>query len=280
MDSHRRYCQDNRASKSAPAGVPAITFIGFGNLPTELRLMIWEQFTRVPRVIRTDQVGKRDTKHRESQFAIKINGIVREQVCPLLGVCRESRIVAMKSKLLLFTIGNALKAGSAGDHHFAIRSCDIVFFSCSKMQFQDLSLRGDTDKIVNMMMGEPVHAIRGSIDSSESIWSNWIAFAFEGLRLVERLGNKEHLEKTYGLLHEKKYSDEVKNFDMNDLSEFVPNPPPGCSRYVMGWLEYRHVFSFLMGQKKLMPRLVMRDKELMPWIKSKAVRLAEERSCS
>ncbi|KAI0858190.1 hypothetical protein F4860DRAFT_517091 [Xylaria cubensis] len=279
MDYHRRDSQINQASKNAPAGVPATTFTGFGNLPTELRLMIWEEFTRTPRVIRTDQTGKQDTKHREGQFAIKINGIFREQVCPLLGVCRESRSVAMKSKLLLFTIGNVANAGSIGDRHFAIRSYDIVFFSCSEMRFEDLRMQGDTDKIVNIMMGEPVHPIAGSIDSFKSMWSSWVAFAFRGLCLVERLGNNEHLKKTYGLVHQRNYRGEVKHFDMDDLSEFVPNPPPDYSRYMAGWLEYRHIFSFLKGQENLMPHLVMRKEELTPWIESKGVRHPEEKIC-
>ncbi|KAI1734659.1 hypothetical protein F4680DRAFT_453683 [Xylaria scruposa] len=269
MGYHKRYRPAHRASNSARAGVPATTFTGFGKLPAELRLMIWEEFTRTPRIIRIDQSGKWDTKHREGQLAIKIDGTIREQVCPLLGVCRESRIVATKS-MLLFTISNDAEVyygDRKGDRHFAIRSCDIVFFSGYKMRYNNFCGRGDADKIANIMMGAPVR-------TSESMWSIWLEFAWECFCLVECLGNQEHLEKTYGLLHENKDNGAVNHFNMDDMSEFIPNYPPEYKRDMEDWLEHGNTFQ---EDLDTMPHLLMLKEKLTPWIESKEVRVMRKK---
>ncbi|KAI0543766.1 hypothetical protein F4679DRAFT_590157 [Xylaria curta] len=280
MSYHKRYHRAQRASNSVRARVPATTFTGFGRFPAELRLMIWEEFTRTPRVIRIDQSGKWDTKHREGQFAIKINGIIREQACPLLGVCHESRHVAMKS-MLLFTISNDAEVHDGdyvGDRHFAIRSCDIVFFSGPSTRYKSLCGRGDTDKIANIMMGAHARTIRDSTDTAESMWKIWLEFAVKGFCLVKRLGNKEHLKKTYGLLHEDINSGAVKHFGMDDLGEFVPNYPPEYKRCMTAWLE--HTFQEdcdYMGQEKMVPHLLMFQEKLTPRIKSKEVQVMRKK---
>ncbi|KAI1751611.1 hypothetical protein F4782DRAFT_180591 [Xylaria castorea] len=273
MFCQKKYCQPPQTNHSTPV-VPATTFTGFNKLPTELRLMIWEEFARTPRVIRIDLNGTWNKKHREGQFVIKINDRVREQACPLLGVCHESRSVAEKS-MLLFTIGSRdiRKIFSTGDRHFAIRSRDIVFFSGSRMGFGDIFVQGDTDKIANIMLGGRRSDIYGDvgIESSERIWANWLAFGYSGLRLAQYLGNRRHLEGIYGLVHGNKHTGAVRCFDMDDLCEFGPRHPPDYSCGFADWLKRE----FLpkpewdsISQSTFMPHLVMLDEELTPFIES------------
>ncbi|KAI0449442.1 hypothetical protein F5B21DRAFT_48680 [Xylaria acuta] len=274
---YRRTKARGRADHKVPRvpGVPATTFTNFGTLPTELRLMIWEEFARTPRIIRIDQTGKYDKQHREGQFAIEIDGLVREQACPLLGVCRESRSVAMKS-MLLFTIGSRdrIRALYMDDRHFAIRSCDIVFFSGSSMGFQDIEPQGETNKIANIMLGAVICEIHGGTDSSESIWANWLAFGYSALRLTQHLGNRQHLERIYGLVHENNNPGEVKPFEMDQLRGFVPSQPPEYRRGLADWLKRAFLDKYdwdLMSQPNLVPHLLMRVSEIAPRIKSEQV---------
>ncbi|KAI0465942.1 hypothetical protein F4859DRAFT_519572 [Xylaria cf. heliscus] len=272
--SHCRRKHFGETNNKVPA-VPSTTFPVFGNLPPELRLMIWEEFVRTPRVIRIDQTGKHDKKHQEGQFAIKINGLVREQACPLLGVCRESRSVVMKS-LLLFTIGSKdpVMALYRKDRHFAISRSDVVFFSGSRVGFNDIKAQGDTHKIANIMLGATVHIILGTMNTSESIWANWLAFGYSGLRLTQRLNNRECLEKIYGLVHQSNNSGAVGPFDMDELCGFIPSQPPQFKRGLADWLKHQFLEERewnMMSQPALLPHLLMRESDLTPWVNSKQV---------
>ncbi|KAI8944555.1 hypothetical protein F4801DRAFT_205309 [Xylaria longipes] len=265
-------------------GVPATTFTVFSNLPTELRLMIWEEFVRTPRIIRIDQTGKYDKKHREGQFTIEINGLVREQACPLLGTCRESRSVTVKS-ILLFTIGSTDPTISPyiEVRHFAITSCDIAFFSGSTTGFYNIDAQGETNKIANIMLGESVRAIYGNTDSSESIWANWLSFGYSALRLSQKLGNRQYLENIYGLVHRTNIdTGAVERFEMDELCGFVPSLPPEYRRGVADWLKHAFVEERewdLMSQPALKPHLLMRDSELKPWVRSKQVLVTRKKGC-
>ncbi|KAI0445070.1 hypothetical protein F4803DRAFT_548481 [Xylaria telfairii] len=259
----------------------ATTFTGFGKLPTELRLMIWEEFARTPRIIRVDETGMYDGRHRKGQFAIRIDGDFREQVCPLLGVCRESRTIAIKD-MLLFTLWStdSLRDIFMRNRHFAIRQHDIVFFSGSRTCYYDLHGKGDCDKIANIMLGERVCEILGQKNTSESIWANWLAFGYTALGLTSSLRNQKCLEKIYGLVHEDNNTGAVKPFEMDDLVGIVPSEPPEFQIGVANWLRRRVVKKHewkLMREPAMLPYLVIHHTELAPWLKSKQVVVREHK---
>ncbi|KAI0407419.1 hypothetical protein F4802DRAFT_20915 [Xylaria palmicola] len=119
----------------------ATTFTVFNNFPSEIRAMIWEEYTHTPRVIRIFLKNTNNIKPDRS-FKIKIDGAVREQACALLAVCRESRYYAMKDTILFhlnsrsdmdsspLVLGQPNETSSLrGFAGFAVRSWDILLFA-------------------------------------------------------------------------------------------------------------------------------------------------------
>ncbi|KAI0514337.1 hypothetical protein F5B22DRAFT_235371 [Xylaria bambusicola] len=122
-----------------------VTFKKFSSLPTEIRLKIWEQYVLTPRIIKV--VYDLEFRLCGHGNTLKIDGVKRGQVCPLLLVNRESRYAALREPLLLFSFSQT------GEYslHFAIRPHDIMFFHHNVVPCPWMSMQGDTSKIANIM---------------------------------------------------------------------------------------------------------------------------------
>ncbi|KAJ2987285.1 hypothetical protein NUW58_g4592 [Xylaria curta] len=221
---------------AARKGLARVTFPQFNRLSPEVRLMIWEEFILTPRIIRIDLTTKYDKKHRKGQLSIKIDGVTREQVCPLLGVCYESRQAALKS-LLLFT--SRYGSGLIYQHccrHFAIRSWDIVFFSGSKFSFRDLHTEGDTETIGNIMLGASAPLLQGGYASRRLKWS---IFGGSAWNLVRGLNNIHNLKNIYCLVHNS-YTSALPVFDLDRIGELDPDKFPDCKEKLVEWVTDFH----------------------------------------
>ncbi|KAI1750733.1 hypothetical protein F4782DRAFT_508706, partial [Xylaria castorea] len=78
---------------AVPVAPGETTFIGFGRLLTELRLMIWEEFVRTLRIIYIDMIG--DVFGVNRRLAIEFGGLVREQICPPLRHLSETHMATI-----------------------------------------------------------------------------------------------------------------------------------------------------------------------------------------
>ncbi|KAI3317846.1 hypothetical protein HD806DRAFT_540852 [Xylariaceae sp. AK1471] len=212
-------------------GTAQATFHPFPRLPTELRWGILEKVE--PRIIRLDLSGK--YRDRDRGCTMTIDGLVREQVSPLLLVNREARYVAMKDGLICFTVNE--NDTPRVPRHFAIARQDIVFVSGGNHhQLLDLQGYGDTDKIVNIMIGAEVRRLLGT---NGPIHSNNNAFLKMGEAIVHAFRNREALERLLCLAHNSR-SSTLRKFEMSDLEPFSPDQFP---RYYDGLVTFLHDFN-------------------------------------
>ncbi|KAI1348382.1 hypothetical protein F5Y01DRAFT_317810 [Xylaria sp. FL0043] len=205
-------------------------FTIFGKLPTELRLEIWGYAVRVPRVIHVNPLSKWKPPERQG-LTIKVDGVMREQVCPLLLVNWECRNVAKKG-LLLFDISMYTDETYVVDkhgipaHYFAIRKHDIVHFRNSREHClgEITRIRGESEKITNVMVDLTVDRNSG--------WWHWvIRFAFN---ITEQLGNRQYLENLYCLWWN---SGRQRNdaFELDDLHKFSTEQFPEHKELLLKW---------------------------------------------
>ncbi|KAI1272213.1 hypothetical protein F5Y07DRAFT_403606 [Xylaria sp. FL0933] len=205
-------------------------FTIFGKLPPELRLEIWGYAVRVPRVIHVNPVSTWKPPERQG-LAIKVDGVMREQICPLLLVNRECRNVAKKG-LLLFDISMYTDKTYVVDkygipaHYFAIRKHDIVHFRNSREHClgEIIQFRGESENITNVMVDLTVDRNSG--------WWHWvIKFAFI---ITEKLGNRQCLENLYCLWWD---SRRQRNdaFELDNIHHFSPEQFPKHKEEFLKW---------------------------------------------
>ncbi|KAI0858431.1 hypothetical protein F4860DRAFT_516816 [Xylaria cubensis] len=220
---------------AVPVTLGETTFTGFSRLPTELRLMIWEEFIRIPRIIR---ICYFEVVEIDRRFSIEIDGRPREQACPLLRVNRESRHVALGEPLLLFSLISITLAERWESRHFGIRSCDVLLFDIPPCCMIGLRAEGDTDKIANIIL-----TITGDINfpGAEVCWDSMI---WEGVALIQELGNVQCLEKMYCLIRDvwtKPKKPQLPLLELNDLRDFDPSQFLPAGNLLTDYLELQEL---------------------------------------
>ncbi|KAI1108547.1 hypothetical protein F5Y14DRAFT_435830 [Nemania sp. NC0429] len=217
----------NQPSDAADITRPA-KFTLFNRLPPELRVMIWEEFIRFPRII---PIYPCLVKPRPD-LRLKIGIVTRELVPALLLVNRESRRVAMKS-IVLFSYINDDMPKYVHAHHFAISRHDIVLYPNS---FKWVSrwrgrLEGDSSKIANIMISvipEDLAPVDSWCMDSHRRHRTWCGIFSAADHIIGRLGNMKSLQRFYCLFLSSRDWSAPKGQDQeplrfDDLCELVPS---------------------------------------------------------
>ncbi|KAI0971115.1 hypothetical protein F4678DRAFT_433773 [Xylaria arbuscula] len=219
--------------KSAPKGTTT-----FNLLPTEIRLMVWEEFVRTPRIIRVDTLnptkpGRGLTCHFPSQYG-KV-----EQVCPLLGVNRESRYVALKEEPFIhFDITIPLFPRRRFHKHtitrrFAIRSRDILFIDGSdSWTARHLWTSRGSQTIANVMIdldASPINYERGSLGPG------WSEVFQDAEAICWTFRNWDHLQNLYCLMRDPE-TDKSRPFELDDIHTLTASRFPKQKKALERWL--------------------------------------------
>ncbi|KAI1736255.1 hypothetical protein F4680DRAFT_452039 [Xylaria scruposa] len=227
----------------------------FNRLPTEIRLMIWEEFVRTPRIIHIDFLSRptEATRGYTCRFeSIRWRQTKSEQVCPLLGVSRESRYVALKEPFIHFGIEypalqrTQFRSDNLIARTFSIRSRDIVFFDNSEsLPSQYFWGQGNAANIANVMIGLDVSLINyKNLDAIPS----WLQVFKSGWCLTyERLHTKECLQRIYCLLRDSSNTttDKLQHCSLDSIRELTPEMLsnfPGRKKDLTRWLEEYDTF--------------------------------------
>ncbi|KAI0530398.1 hypothetical protein GGR58DRAFT_524586 [Xylaria digitata] len=226
----------------------------FNHLPAEIRLMIWEEFVRTPRIIRIDMANKptqADLGYTCIFESVTSYPTKSEQVCPLLGVCHESRYVALKEPFIHFRVEySALqrKRFSVDNYirrNLSIRSHDIVFFYNSEsLLLQYMYKRGNTASIANIMIDLDVSRVDYKNLEAVPCWKEMFSL---GNRLVRDLGNKECLKSIYCLFRDSTdlTLDEPHQYDLDNIQELTRKRLSQFPKYrenLRKWLQEYAIF--------------------------------------
>ncbi|KAK5630895.1 hypothetical protein RRF57_006610 [Xylaria bambusicola] len=189
-----------------------VTFKKFSSLPTEIRLQIWEQYVLTPRIIKV--VYNLESRPYGRGHTIKMDGVKREQVCPLLLVSRESRYVALREPLILFGLSQF------GKYHlrFAIRPHDIMFFEHNVCSWLFQSIEGDTSKIANIMF-------RWELEPDVKYEDRFMEIIERGIYVSKELRAWDNLENLYFLVDNPRVLLH-RRWGWDDLHEVVPDKFP------------------------------------------------------
>ncbi|KAI0517886.1 hypothetical protein F5B22DRAFT_645592 [Xylaria bambusicola] len=224
----------------------------FNHLPTEIRVMIWEEYVRTPRIIRIDVLKETPTK-AEQGYVVRFRADEyqgkSEQVCPLVGVNRESRYVAlhaMKESLIHFTVScniekpKRFQPTSSIRRNFSIRSHDVVFFENSgSSTFRRMWLYGDTPRITNVMVDLDVSDINYMSNDAIPQWEDMFEMA---QHLTKELKNKEHLQNIYCLMR----NDKTLLYGIDSVQELTPERlylfPKEREGDLLQWLQEFDIF--------------------------------------
>ncbi|KAI1735622.1 hypothetical protein F4680DRAFT_434597 [Xylaria scruposa] len=240
-----------------PVVLGETTFTVFNRLPTELRLMIWEEFVRTPRIICIGEMGWVEVMVVDRRFSIEIDGRTREQTCPLLRVNRESRCVALREPLLLFSLQYPLNTDpftrrstqndrGTGVRHFGIRSCDVLFIHGDfNYALYEMTVEGDTDKIANVIFNIDAKPILRSFDLTFTDPPEWDWVISLGLRLLRTFRNEQYLKNMYCLMRNEDREDSKEErklppLELNDLRDLVPSQFRLFERQFAWWLRRFH----------------------------------------
>ncbi|KAI0201166.1 hypothetical protein F4808DRAFT_425489 [Astrocystis sublimbata] len=213
----------NQVSEVVPN--PNRTPVGFNHLATELRLMIWELVVSIPRIIRADTTAKSEVEEDGVCLTITIDGLVREQACPLLGVCRESRWCAMKGMILFSLDAREYDLClEPKQDHFAIRQQDTVYWSDTAMGYENIVGTSEASKIRHVMFGSCAHTLDYSSQALfyKVLSQTWIDGIFLGYRLTRDLGSREGFKTVHLLVRAAQDKRSVGRAEMDDFIEFVP----------------------------------------------------------
>ncbi|KAK5625748.1 hypothetical protein RRF57_001464 [Xylaria bambusicola] len=206
----------------------------FNHLPTEIRLMIWEEYVRTPRIIRIDVLSESPTKAEQGytcQFRWDEYQGKSEQVCPLVGVNRESRYVALhalKESLIHFTMSVTIEkpkrfqAAVSIRRTFSIRSHDVVFFDNSGSPIlKRVWFNGSSSRVANIMVDLDVSDINYKSYDAIPRWRKMFAMARD---LTTYLGNGEHLQSIYCLMQDRTHpaSDKTLPYTIDYVQELTP----------------------------------------------------------
>ncbi|KAI0970449.1 hypothetical protein F4678DRAFT_480640 [Xylaria arbuscula] len=222
----------------------------FKHLPAEIRLMIWKEFVRTPRIIHIDGHNQPTEAARGYTCRFPVAEEFQwdypeksEQICPLLGVNRESRYIALMESFIEFGVDYTLSQLRRFQvtnirRRFSIRAHDIVFFDGDEtLCFKNMWTRGDTKSIANIMIKLNVSDINyQNRDARPQWWDMLLA----GYSLVESLTNTESLQNVYCLVRNDTASepqayhwDKVREFTLQRLDQFPEYTREDLAR----WLE-------------------------------------------
>ncbi|KAI0866645.1 hypothetical protein F4860DRAFT_458002, partial [Xylaria cubensis] len=202
--------------------------ITFNSLPTEIRLMIWEEFVRIPRIIHIDLLNPGDEENR---------GLTC--LCPLLGVNHESRYVALKGPLIhielhIPTPQRKYFQAERIPRFFAIRSHDVLFFENSESWTRSqISVRQNARNVANVMIDLDVHSINYRNANATPAWS---ALFEDGSHLTSLLSNRQSLKNFYCLTRSPAAKGKT-GFGFDDLRELAPEHFPRYKTDLERWLE-------------------------------------------
>ncbi|KAI1351579.1 hypothetical protein F5Y01DRAFT_110084 [Xylaria sp. FL0043] len=208
----------------------------FNLLPLEIRLMVWEEFVRTPRIIHIDVLQAFPVVCGYSWSMFSRCG-KREQVCPLLGVNHESRRVALKEPLIQFDIQYPVSPRKRlhedfARRYFAIRSHDIVFFKNSESLSRHYMWTYTAQNIVNVMFDQDItQIIHGEPDAPR----RWLPMFTDAQGLIRQLKNLDHLQNLYCLTWDPA-ADEPEHFDLDNLQELTPKSFPKHKKALQRWL--------------------------------------------
>ncbi|KAI1286148.1 hypothetical protein F5Y03DRAFT_402170 [Xylaria venustula] len=203
----------------------------FNRLPTEIRLMIWEKFVRTPRIIHIN--GHNEPTEEARGYTCRFSENKRfsyrypkkcEQICPLLGVNRESRYIALKAPDIDFVISYdspklRLFHENRIRRRFRIRAHDIVFFDGAETGgFPEMWTEGETNSITNIMIPLDVSAIDYLNPDARLVWLTMVEV---GRDLVDRLKNTDSLQNVYCLFQDDT-SGEPHAYDADKVREVTP----------------------------------------------------------
>ncbi|GAW18315.1 hypothetical protein ANO14919_077900 [Xylariales sp. No.14919] len=234
--------QAKRRSVKTAVDVTERRRVTFNSLPVEIRLMIWEEFVRAPRIIHIDVLD--DDFGKKRGFVAKFKWPNKnyftdcEQVCPLLGVNHESRSVALKEPLIDFEIHYPVtwpkRFGQTHlFRHFAIRRHDIVFFENSNASvWSKVSGVGRSVEISNVMIDLDIM----SLDYQD--WyarPHWGKLFMEASKIIQTLRNKEKLENFYCLMR-RSTSKQHQRFEPDDFCDPAPGSFRGKRLDIERWL--------------------------------------------
>ncbi|KAI0909134.1 hypothetical protein F4823DRAFT_449944 [Ustulina deusta] len=217
----------------------------FNSLPTEIRLMIWEEFVRRPRIIHIDlyNIGVKSDRGFSCYFQSTTCYPRKksEQVCPFLGVNHESRYVALKEPLIHLDIAFPVlpRKRFRPDYIrclFAIRSHDIVFFDgVESWVFNHMWIHNHptANNIANIMIDLDIHHINYRNPDATPCWQEMFT---AGEFLVNTLGNTERLESFYCLTRGP-IAREHGHFELDDLCGLAPGQFPGYKQNLKTWLK-------------------------------------------
>ncbi|KAI1176102.1 hypothetical protein F4777DRAFT_547816 [Nemania sp. FL0916] len=196
------------------------TFTLFSLLPPELRLIVWEQFARIPRIIKVSGNRERDWESKGAN--ITIDGALREQACPLLAVNRESRYIALKD-LLFFQMKHRA---------YAFRQWDVIFLCQQFDGFNDYDIQGDARKIANLMRGTRFCGHdKLMLGYDEQVRQ----FHHCTTKDITKLGNKYKLQNYYCLVGDSVEGVDIPPFQMDDIGELDTSRPiryPGLLNWI------------------------------------------------
>ncbi|KAI1111159.1 hypothetical protein F5Y14DRAFT_464962 [Nemania sp. NC0429] len=202
--------------------------------------MIWEEFVRTPRIIHVDV---RDDTETDWGFSCVLQtGRYTmqkcEQVCPLLGVNRESRYIALKERLLTLDVQipnhkHKRFEQASFARNFAIRKHDFLFFEGSgTLQFGGVWVAGgDKTTITNIMIDLDVHDINYQDPLATPTWNKVLGsgqslrpmFANQSLRLY-CVTRDSAIEKQ-------------RRFELDDLCDLTPEQFPEHQGNIKKWLD-------------------------------------------
>ncbi|KAI1749951.1 hypothetical protein F4782DRAFT_287176 [Xylaria castorea] len=236
--------QTSSRTKQKPAIETTAGATTFNSLPTEIRLMIWEEFVRIPRIIHIDIRGHENKAGRGFDCRFESctyggSGIKSEQVCPLVGVNHESRCVALKEPLMHFDIRAPVSKRKRFQKErtvrfFAVRSHDILFFGGSESWALWYFLgSGQAKNIANIMIDLDVRLINYQ---KAKATPNWRALFDTGATLTGRIHNRECLKNFYCLTWNPTINEE-RHFELDDLRGLTPEQFPGYRKDLERWLE-------------------------------------------
>ncbi|KAF2971330.1 hypothetical protein GQX73_g2212 [Xylaria multiplex] len=277
--------QTNRRTVKPPDKTRAVS-IPFNNLPIEIRLMIWEEFTYTPRIIHLDIIDREPHKKRglscrfdptptdwyfnkgpeqvsntlqfliyylntpPGVYVVQSKGLLVDtpsssQLCPLLGVNRESRYIALKQPLICFELDFPVFQRNRFENDrvrraFAIRRHDVVFLDhCEAWAFDSLWPYGSTAaNIANIMINLDIHHL--DYQNPLAIPS-WADIFFGAIGLIRRFQNLPSLENFYCLTRGS-VAQERGRFDFEDLRQLAPAQFPEKVRDLEVWLSDYDVF--------------------------------------
>ncbi|KAJ8126251.1 hypothetical protein O1611_g7386 [Lasiodiplodia mahajangana] len=213
----------------------------FNKLPPEIRTMIVEEVIRSPRIIHIDLLAEDPGLYPGYTVKIKNNRIYSQcsQVCPLLGVSRQVRQIAMKEPLIVFDLQMSPVRGKrfhprSGSYSFAIRRHDFLFFRGSESVRLDSASWGyRTLQIANVIIDLDVRSINYRNPGATPKWMDMISTV---MTVTNILRNLECLENVYCLMQNPR-TDKKRHFELDDLRELTPGRFPKHARALTTWLE-------------------------------------------